>query len=95
MTPLATAFERACTVGFAALLVALALQWALRRAPAAWRVWLWRAALGQTALSLLPFAPMTLPILPPAPVKRVVALLPPLKRSHFPLKWRSCPPTPK
>lgn len=70
MNQLWICLERASAFGLAALAVALLLQWLLaRRVPASWRVWLWRAALIQTALALIPLAPLSLALLPPrAPV---------------------------
>ena len=71
---LLSCLERASLFGVAALLVALFLQWVLaNRVPASWRVWLWRVALIQTALSLVPLAPIALSILPtraPIPAPR-------------------------
>ena len=70
MTALFEALCRASVFGLAALGIALLAQWILnRRVPAAWRVWIWRVALGQSALALLPFAPLQLEILPPEPRK--------------------------
>ncbi len=57
--------QRASLFGLAALTVALLLQWALaNRVPASWRVWIWRVALIQTSLALVPLAPITLSVLP-------------------------------
>lgn len=57
--------QRASIFGVAALLVALLLQWILsHRVPARWRVWVWRVALIQTALALIPFPPISLSVLP-------------------------------
>lgn len=57
--------QRASLFGVAALAVALLLQWILaNRVPAHWRVWVWRVALIQTALALIPLAPIALAILP-------------------------------
>ncbi len=62
--------QRASLFGLAALGVALLLQWLLaHRVPPAWRVWIWRVAIIQTALALIPFAPIALSVLPaPAPI---------------------------
>lgn len=57
--------QRASLFGVAALGVALLLQWILaNRVPARWRVWIWRAALIQTALALIPLSPLALAVLP-------------------------------
>ena len=57
--------QRASLFGLAALAIALLLQWLLaNRVPAHWRVWIWRIALIQTALALIPLAPLALAILP-------------------------------
>ena len=57
--------QRASLFGVAALGVALLLQWILSsRIPARWRVWVWRVALIQTALALVPFAPIAVAVLP-------------------------------
>ncbi len=57
--------QRASLFGVAALGIALLLQWILsNRVPARWRVWVWRVALIQTALALIPFAPIAVAILP-------------------------------
>ena len=57
--------QRASLFGVAALGIALLLQWILSsRVPARWRVWVWRVALIQTALALIPFAPIAVAILP-------------------------------
>ncbi len=62
------AFERASVFGLVALVVALSAQVALNgRVPASWRVWIWRAAMLQTALALVPLAPLRLAVLPPRP----------------------------
>jgi len=59
------ALARASAFGLAALVVALSAQWLLDgRVPASWRAWLWRVALLQTALALLPLAPVSLAVLP-------------------------------
>lgn len=64
MTAFFLAFERACLVGLVALLVATIAQFLLdNRVPAAWRVWIWRAALLQMALALLPLTPISLAVL--------------------------------
>ncbi len=65
-------FERAGVFGLVALGLALLAQQILDgRAPAAWRVWIWRAALLQTALvlalGLVGPAPLRLAVLPPSP----------------------------
>ena len=61
--------QRASLFGLAALGVALLLQWVLSaRVPARWRVWIWRVALIQTALALVPLAPIALAVLPATPV---------------------------
>ena len=60
------ALERAGAFGLAALVVAVGAQWMLNgRVPAAWRVWIWRVALLQTALALIPLAPLRVAVLPP------------------------------
>ena len=59
--------ERASAFGMAALAVALGLQWILvNRVPARWRVWIWRAALLHTVLTLAPLTPISLAVLAPA-----------------------------
>jgi len=63
-------FERASAFGLAVLALALGAQWLLDgRAPASWRVWLWRVALLQTTLALLPLSPVALAVLPPSPAR--------------------------
>ncbi|RYX86390.1 hypothetical protein EON83_01595 [bacterium] len=65
MNTLTLALERASLIGVAALLVAWLAQKILEaRVPAAWRVWIWRVALLQTALALLPLSPMRVAVLP-------------------------------
>ena len=78
MTEFSLILQRASLFGLAALVVALALQCVLSsRAPAAWRVWIWRAALLQTALALLPIAPLALAVLPAqAPTNALVVQAP-------------------
>lgn len=62
---LISCLERASLFGAFALGVALFLQWILAdRVPASWRVWVWRVALIQTALALIPLAPIALSVLP-------------------------------
>ena len=57
--------QRASLFGVAALGAALFLQWVLaNRVPASWRVWIWRVALVQTALALIPLSPLALAVLP-------------------------------
>ena len=65
MTEFFPLLQRASLFGIAALGVALFLQWILSpRVPARWRVWIWRVALIQTALALVPLAPIALAVLP-------------------------------
>ncbi len=65
MTEFFLLLQRASGFGAAALGVALFLQWILaNRVPARWRVWIWRVALVQTALALVPLAPIALAVLP-------------------------------
>jgi len=72
-------FERASVFGLAALSVALGAQWLLDgRAPASWRVWLWRVALLQTTLALLPWAPVAIAVLPPSANASLTAPVHPL-----------------
>lgn len=87
------AFERASLFGLVALVVALFAQWILNgRVPASWRVWLWRAALLQSALALVPFAPLRLAILPPSPPVSIVAPAP-ISRSAPSLPSEAFPAT--
>ena len=66
MTALFEALSRASIFGLAALAVALIAQFALnKRAPAAWRAWIWRIALVQSVFALLPIAPVRWEILAP------------------------------
>lgn len=66
MSLLLSLFERASIFGLFALAVVLAIQVLLEgRVPAAWRVWIWRVALFQTLLALIPVAPLRLVVLPP------------------------------
>lgn len=72
------ALERASALGVAALGVALLLQWILAaRVPASWRIWVWRVALLQTALTLIPLAPFEMAVLP-AKAPKVSAQAPPI-----------------
>lgn len=86
MNSLLSALERASVCGLAALLLALMAQWALDgRVPAAWRVWVWRVALLQIALALLPPSALRLAVLPPralvaTPLRPPVAGLVPVPR---------------
>ncbi|RYX86139.1 hypothetical protein EON83_02655 [bacterium] len=67
--------ERASLFGMAALVMALLGQLVLDgRVPAAWRVWLWRVALLQTAFALAPIAPLRLAVLPSTVLVKEVAL---------------------
>lgn len=79
--------QRASLFGVAALLVALFLQWILAdRVPASWRVWVWRVALLQTALALVPFAPLALAVLPArAPVKARIIETPVAQKPILPV----------
>ncbi len=68
-------FERASVFGLAALVVAsIAQKWLDGRVPASWRVWLWRVALVQCALALLPLSPLRLAVWSPSPIAPVAVL---------------------
>ena len=69
------ALTRASAFGLAALAVALLAQCLLGgRVPAAWRAWVWRAAVLQSVFALLPLAPIRWQVLAP-PAKTAVAPL--------------------
>lgn len=77
------ALYRASAFGLAALFVALIAQTLLGgRVPAAWRAWIWRIALLQSAFALLPLAPIRWEILasPPVATPSVIA-----KPNEFPV----------
>ena len=56
---------RASIFGLAALFVALCAQYLLSRVPSAWRAWIWRIALLQSAFALLPLSPVRWQVLAP------------------------------
>ena len=74
MNALFEALTRASAFGLAALFVALIAQFTLnKRAPAAWRAWIWRIALVQSAFALLPLAPIRWEILAPPTIAPIAA----------------------
>ena len=85
MSAFMEALARASVFGLAALCVALIAQLALsRRVPASWRAWIWRVALLQSALALLPLAPLRWEILaPPVAATPTGISAPPAKSDEF------------
>lgn len=74
MNALFEALCRASAFALAALFIALSTQWLLgKRAPAAWRAWIWRIALLQSAFALLPLAPIRWEVLAPPTVALIAA----------------------
>ena len=85
--------QRASLFGLAALAIALGLQWVLAdRVPASWRVWVWRVALLQSALALVPLAPVAIAILPArAPVAPVATPIVPAPSVEAPISSAPLP----
>lgn len=83
MNPFFLTLWRASLFGAFALAVALLLQWILtNRVPARWRVWVWRVALIQTALALIPLAPIALAVLPArAPIVAPKTIVAPVEQA--------------